>query len=32
MTDAIAVINAGSSSLKFSLFTARAYKPLLHGP
>lgn len=31
MTDAIAVINAGSSSLKFSLFTARAYKPLLHG-
>jgi acetate kinase len=31
MTDAIAVINAGSSSLKFSLFTARAYKPLVHG-
>lgn len=31
MTDAIAVINAGSSSLKFSVLTARAYKPLVHG-
>jgi len=31
MTDAIAVLNAGSSSLKFSLFTARIFRPLLHG-
>lgn len=31
MTDAIAVINAGSSSLKFSVFTSKAFKPLLHG-
>lgn len=31
MTEAIAVINAGSSSLKFSVFTAKAFKPLLHG-
>ena len=31
MTDAIAVINAGSSSLKFSVFTSKAFRPLLHG-
>ena len=31
MTDAIAVINAGSSSLKFSVFTARGCLPLLRG-
>lgn len=31
MTDAIAVVNAGSSSLKFSVFTSKAFKPLLHG-
>jgi len=31
MTDAVAVINAGSSSLKFSLFVARDFRPLLHG-
>lgn len=31
MTDAIAVINAGSSSLKFSLFTARIFRHLFHG-
>ncbi len=30
-TDAIAVLNAGSSSLKFSVFTARILRPLLHG-
>ncbi|MFW9615585.1 acetate/propionate family kinase [Aquabacterium sp.] len=31
MTDAIAVLNAGSSSLKFSLFTARIFRDLFHG-
>lgn len=31
MTDALAVFNAGSSSLKFSVFTARGLQPLLHG-
>ena len=31
MTDAIAVLNAGSSSLKFSLFTARIFRPLCTG-
>ncbi len=31
MTDAIAVVNAGSSSLKFSVFTSKVFKPLLHG-
>jgi acetate kinase len=31
MTDAIAVVNAGSSSLKFSVFTSKAFRPLLHG-
>ena len=30
-TDAIAVLNAGSSSLKFSVFTARIFRPLFHG-
>lgn len=31
MEGAIAVINAGSSSLKFSLFTALGERPLVHG-
>lgn len=31
MTDAMVVINAGSSSLKFSVFAARADRLLLHG-
>jgi acetate kinase len=31
MTDAILVLNAGSSSLKFSVFTSRAFKRLVHG-
>jgi acetate kinase len=30
-TDAIAVLNAGSSSLKFSVFTARIFRHLFHG-
>jgi acetate kinase len=31
MSNAIAVFNAGSSSLKFSVFEARGLQPLLHG-
>lgn len=30
-TDAIAVLNAGSSSLKFSVFTARIFRPIFQG-
>ena len=31
MTDAIAVVNAGSSSLKFAVLAARDLRPLVSG-